>query len=289
MKRALVLGGGGVVGVAWETALIQGLREGGVDVGEADVVVGTSAGSMVGTRVAAGHDLDLAEPRDAERDSIEIPLPEGGFDMDQMNQVFALWSGAEEMTDALCAEIGALARSSRTASQDAWVASTGGSLGVHDWPETELRICAVDVDTGEFVVHTRRSGAPLHRAIASSCAIPSMFPPIEISERHYMDGGVRSGTSADVVLDAAIDVALVIAPICAATAVFGALAERSMNAEAEQLRAGGARVCCVIPGEHEVAAFGPSLMDPARVAASAEAGYARGLELARGEAALWAE
>jgi NTE family protein len=60
MKRALVLGGGGVVGVAWETALIQGLREGGVDVGEADVVVGTSAGSMVGTRVAASAEAGYA-------------------------------------------------------------------------------------------------------------------------------------------------------------------------------------------------------------------------------------
>ena len=63
MKRALVLGGGGVIGVAWETGLLKGLAQGGIDVRSADVVIGTSAGSMVGTRVAAGHDSGEPAPR----------------------------------------------------------------------------------------------------------------------------------------------------------------------------------------------------------------------------------
>ena len=56
-SKALVLGGGGVIGVAWETGILEGLAEGGVDVRQADLVIGTSAGSMVGTRIAAGHDI----------------------------------------------------------------------------------------------------------------------------------------------------------------------------------------------------------------------------------------
>jgi len=282
--RALILGGGGLVGVAWETGLVAGLAEAGVDLRDADVIVGTSAGSMVGTRLAAGQ--DLRKPP-VGRSVIDVPFAEGGPDVERMQAVFALWAGAETMTEALCAEIGALASAARTAPPETWIASTGGSLGVDDWPHERLRVTAVDVETGGFAVHDAASGVGLHAAIAASCAVPGLFPPVPIGGRRYMDGGVRSGTNADVALDPRADVALVVAPICTGTAVFGALAERCMDDEIARLRAAGTRVCRVIPGPAEIEAFGPNLMDPARTAAAHDAGHARGLELAGGEAAIW--
>jgi NTE family protein len=296
----LILGGGGVIGIAWETGVISGLLEGGIDVREADLVIGTSAGSMVGTRVAAGHDLSSDADAPA---PIAIPVHPDGMDMEALGRIFGVWSSATRMTEALCREIGAAAAAARTADEKAWIQATGGSLGVDDWPETPLRITGVDIETGHFEVHTRQSGAPLHEAVASSCAVPGMFPPIRIGGRRYMDGGVRSGTSADAALgvrpgvrsgtsaDAALDVrpeiALVIAPLVAATAPIGAVAERALNDEVAELRAAGTHVAVVTPQAVEVEAFGPNMMDPARAEDARAAGRARGLALAEGEAQVW--
>jgi NTE family protein len=274
------------VGVAWETGLVAGLAAGGVDLRQADLVVGTSAGSMVGTRIAAGQELGASsEARPAAR----LPALEGGPDMETLSKVFGLWSAADDMTRELRAEIGALALSARTVDEHIWVTQTGGNVGVEDWPETELRLAAVDAQSGSFALFSRERGVPLAHAIAASCAVPGMFPPITMEGRRYMDGGVRSGTSADAALDLAPDACLIIAPICKGTASFGALAERQMNEEAQQLRAAGGRVVCITPDSVERDAFGPNLMDAARAAASADAGYARGLELARGDAGIWNE
>jgi NTE family protein len=286
LRRALVLGGGGVIGVAWETGIIIGLLEEGIDVRDADLVIGTSAGSMVGTRIAAGHDLGEAAGDEA-GEGIEIPLPDDGVDMNALGQIFGIWANATQMNDAVCKEIGTLAAGASTAPEAAWIAATGASLGVDDWPEKPLRLTAVDVETGQFEVHTKETGAPLHAAIASSCAVPGMFPPIEIGGRSYMDGGVRSGTSADAALDFAPDVVLVIAPICTATAPIGAVAERAMNDEVAELRAAGAQVAAIIPLEAEISAFGPNLMDPEHAETALQAGIERGRALAQAEAGIW--
>lgn len=285
MRRALVLGGGGVVGIAWESGLLAGLAEGGVDVREADLVVGTSAGSFVGTRIAAG--VDPQSLTRSEQRAVRAPQPEGGLDIPTLTKVFELWSQAAEMTPTELARIGALALQARTVSEDLWIERTGGSVGVEDWPETALRIASVDVESGELAVHDRASGAPLARAIAASCAIPGMFPPVAIAGRRYMDGGVRSGTNADVALDLEPERVLVAAPMCEGTVVFGSLAERCMRDEAARLQAAGAHVHIVTPNDAEIEAFGPNLMDPARVEPAAAAGRERGRILAAGEAAVW--
>jgi NTE family protein len=282
--RALVLGGGGVIGVAWETGLVAGLADGGIDLRDADVIVGTSAGSLIGTRLAAGQ--DLREPPVGAA-TIEPPIPEGGPDLASLGKIFALWTAADPMNEALCAEIGALAVAARTADVAALIEATGGAVGIDVWPDRDLRITAVDIETGGFMVHTAKTGARLPEAIASSCSVPGMFPPVPIAGRRYMDGGVRSGTNADVLLDSNPARALIVAPICAASAPIGVVAERSLDAEVAALRAAGTQVVTVLPGAREIAAFGNNLMDPTRVEASRDAGYAQGLKVAREEAAIW--
>lgn len=276
MKQALVLGGGGVVGVAWETGIVAGLLDGGVDLRRADAIVGTSAGSIIGTRLAAG--LDLREPD--EGTVVPIPAVDGGPDMAVLDQVFGRWTAVEAVDEAFLKEIGALAGQARTPTEDDWIARAGRRAGVADWPHDRLRLIAVDIDSGALGIHDRASGAPLHRAIAASSAIPGMFPPIAINGRRFMDGGVRSGTSADLLVPEAPERVIVIAPICAGTAGFGALAERCLDREVEQLRAVGSAVTRIIPLADEKTAFGPDLMDSAYEQPAQEAGYARGLLLA---------
>src|SRR5215469_4898613 len=58
MTYALVLGAGGVTGIAWETGLLKGLRDAGLDLTGADLVVGTSAGSVVAAQITTGVPLD---------------------------------------------------------------------------------------------------------------------------------------------------------------------------------------------------------------------------------------
>jgi NTE family protein len=285
VKRVLVLGGGGVIGVAWEVGLLTGLAEGGVDVREADAVVGTSAGSMVGSWVAAG--LDFSGPAREPSVVRSVPIPESGPDLAKLGEVFQIWSTAESMSEATLREIGTLATAATTVSQQEWIASTGGGIGVEDWPEKPLHICAVDVATGEFRVHTRDTGAPLHAAVASSCAIPGMFPPIEIDGAHYMDGGVRSGTSADVALEFEPESVVIVAPIIEKTTVIGALAERCLADEVAALERAGAEVSVILPEDAEVEAFGGNLMDPTHADAAGEAGHARGLELGKGGRIAW--
>ncbi len=283
--RAVVLGGGGVVGVAWESGLVAGLLEGGVDLRDAEGFVGTSAGSIVGARLASGQDLREPAP------PVRPAMPAEGPDLVTLGEVFAKWSAAETMTAALMREIGRLALEARTAPETVWVQSIARSTGLDDWPARPYRCVGVDCERGEMRVFDAASGAPFARAAAASCAVPGMFPPVTIDGRRYMDGGVRSGTSADVLLEDAPRLVLALAPICEGTASFGALAERQLDAELAALAAleqAGAVSVKVVPEAREKVAFGDNLMDPQAAEAAREAGCARGRELAGAIAERWA-
>jgi NTE family protein len=291
MRRGLVLGGGGPVGIAWESGLVKGLAEGGVDVRRADLVVGTSAGSVVGTRVAAGHDLLKLEDRPEDgrlSGSLESSL-DGALapDLDTLGQVFTAWLSSSEMTPAHCAKIGALALHARTIDEDAFVALIAATHGERSWPE-RLLVAAVDVESGALVAHDGKGPATIERAVAASCAVPGFFPPVTIGERRYMDGGVRSGTSADLLLGLELEQAIVIAPLCKAQGRLGVLAERLMFEEIARLRSAGTQVCVVLPDSDDLTAFGGNLMNAGAAPAAFAAGNKRGLALASGEAASWA-
>lgn len=291
MRRGLVLGGGGPVGIAWELGLARGLAEGGVDLRRADLIVGTSAGSVVGTRVAAGHDPHAFEGRPPGAGggaSGAEPVGAGAPDLETLAQVFQTWLASSEMTPERGAQIGTLARKARTMPEDAFVALIASSHGEREWP-ARLVVTAVDVESGAFATHDASSDAPLPRAVAASCAVPGFFPTVEIGGRRYMDGGVRSGTSADLLLSIQPQQALVIAPLCKAQGRLGDLAERLMWAEVARLRAAGTEVCVVVPGAEDLAAFGGNLMNVAAGPAVFEAGQKRGLALASGEAAAWGD
>lgn len=285
MTRALVLGGGGVVGIAWETGVLKGLRDGGVDPATADLIVGTSAGSIVGTQVRGGRSLDelyaeQSAPSDGQVEQVAGP------DLEKLMSIFARWSQALEMTEEICAEIGAQAIEAKTAPEEEWLQAIGSRLpDPVAWPDSALVVTAVDAESGAFRTWDRTSGVALRAAVASSCTVPGMFPPVTIEGRRYIDGGVRSGTNAD--LARGHNTVVLVAPIGGSEAGIGAIARRQLDAEVEGLRAAGSTVDVILPDAQAQEAFGPNLMDPSRRGTAAEAGLRQGAEAAARLVSLW--
>ncbi|MGV9567906.1 patatin-like phospholipase family protein [Streptomyces sp. NPDC003480] len=188
--RALVLGPGGLAGTAWMAGLIHGLRREGVDLGEADLIVGTSAGAIVAA--ALGAEDGLASPVTGDR-----PRP-AGPDTGQTAEVFAVLGTPGLALDEARRHVGRMAMDTADPrAQQALLAVRRELIGTDAWPERRLLITAVDVASGEPVVWDRDSGLPLVDAVAASCAFPGTAPPIAVGDRHYMDGALREGTNAD--------------------------------------------------------------------------------------------
>ena len=191
---ALVLGGGGITGIAWELGILHGLAEAGIDLTGADTVVGTSAGSVVGAQLGSG--LSLA---DLYASQLEPPDAELGGRLSRIAALKLLppyvlpGSGRDKL-----ARVGRVARAAHAPGSVDREGVIRSRLPVHDWPARDLRITAVDTESGEFTVFTRDSGVDLVSAVAASCAVPTVWPPVEIAGRTYMDGGMRSTANVDV-------------------------------------------------------------------------------------------
>jgi NTE family protein len=274
-RRALVFGGGGITGIAWEWGILAGLAERGVKLTDADLVVGTSAGSVVGAQVAAGLDF-------GERYQAQLAPPDGEvaatFGPGMMAR-FALAMVGSRAPQRIRARIGKLAVRARTVPEAARLAVIESRLPVREWPDRALLITAVDVESGEFRVFDKDSGVPLVRAVAASCAVPGVWPPVTIDGRRYMDGGVRSGANAD--LAAGYDRIVVIAPIARAMGPMP-----GVDTQVEALRA-RSEVCLVTPSPTALAAFGRNLLDPAKRAAAAQAGMAQSAAVVDAVRSTW--
>lgn len=282
-KSALVLGGGGVLGISWATGMLAGLAEGGVDVTGADLIVGTSAGSVVGAQVARGKTLDelMAEQTGDKGGPVPAVLE---FDPVNLMVIFQKWASFQQMTAEACAAIGAMAVASKTSTLESWL-STFEEVADSEWPERALTVTAVDADTGEFRTWDRASGAPFQAAVASSCTVPGLFPVVPINGKRYMDGGVRSTTNAD--LASGYERILVIAPIGSRNDGIDPLGRRISEAEMAALRSAGSQADLAFPDAASLEAMGINRMDAKRQKVTAEAGARQGEALAREVSPVW--
>jgi len=296
MSRALVLGGGGPVGIAWECGLIAGFARAGVDLGRADFTLGTSAGSFVGARLALGAEAaSLADPILAEGErAASAPRARGAerrpADLTFLMQKMAEAQGSLRNPAEVRAEIGQWALAADTMGEDDFIASFGrsfASLPADCWPERGYACTAVDAESGAFQLWTKESGVGVTRAVASSCSVPGVYPPVSIEGRRYIDGGMRSGTNAD--LATGHDLVVLVAVRTAAAAAGGA-AERiaaRLDEEIRTLKEGGSEVVVIGPDEASQQAFGANLMDFRRRPGAAKAGMAQGAAEAERLRALW--
>jgi NTE family protein len=171
--RALVLGGGGAVGVGWQTGLLAGLREAAVDLAGAESIVGTSAGAFVGALLSSGREVtDVLASLAALGQSIDPDSLAAGDEafLRAMRQA----SLDTDPREALGA-IGRAAQEASTAAEDVYL-SLFGTLDGTAWP-AGFRCTAIDTDTGELVVWDEGSGVSLLHAVASSCADRSCSQP----------------------------------------------------------------------------------------------------------------
>jgi len=286
-RNALVLGGGGALGISWEVGLLSGLFEEGIDVAGADLIAGTSAGSVVGTQIALGKTLPELLAEQMEPDDGSIGALIAGSEPAATLQLFTRWAGIKEVTQVIRADLGAAALAAKTISEAHWVAYFEEHIGEADWPDRSLLLTAVDCESGEFQTWDRGSGVDLGRAVASSCAVPGLFPAVTIKGRRYTDGGVRSGTSAD--LASGYDSVLIVAPIGAKSDGIDPLLGRQAKAEAEALRAAGTSVELVFPDAGALEAIGINRMDATRKSVASRAGVTQGKALTSRLAATWAK
>jgi NTE family protein len=284
MSRALVLGGGGPVGIGWEAGLVTGLADNGVDLTPADLVLGTSAGSVVGAHLRLGTDLAAwAKERTeaAERGELNVPsmadIPAGQIEglINAVTQAFKT-DGPEPGR----AVIGRFAVEAETIMTPERQMSYFAELKGRDWPD-RFRCTAVDTESGKFVVWDGDSGIDLGVAVAASCAVPGIFPAVSVLGKRYMDGGMRSSINAD--MAKGHDTALVIVvvdhelPPGLNDPRVQLMASRQ-QAELDELIKNGTAVDVIGPDQElrELTVWGLDLMDTGRAAAAFEAGRRRG-------------
>ena len=279
--RALVLGGGGVAGVAWELGILMGLHDNGVEVREADIIIGTSAGSVVGAQIASGTDLDrlFAAQFTPVAQSKERSV---AFDTTQMMEIFAQAIAASGMNPkAIRARIGAYALSAPTISEAERRTTIEARLPDHTWSSRHLVIVAVDTATGEERIIDRASGVSLVDAVAASCAVPGIWPPVTIAGKRYMDGGMRSATNAD--LATGYERVLILNPLGENANFFGV----GPASEVTVLKQQQSQVLVIAPDASSTTAIGANPLDPATREPSARAGRAQGRELAASVVGFW--
>lgn len=280
-KRALVTGGGGPAGISWETGIIVGLAEAGVNVRDADLFLGTSGGSCVAAQMTSDLTLDELFQRqvDPALQAIELPAQP---DFERMEVDFArILKEARDSNDVL-QRVGALALATPTVTESERRAVILSRLTVRSWPQRPLAVVAVDTHSGERRVFDRTSGVDLIDAVAASCAVPCIWPPVTIGDHRYMDGGVYSNENAD--LAAGFDRVLVFAPNVPGFSV------ETLATHVEQLQCNGASVEVVNADEVTKAALasvGGNILDPAARALAAQAGREQGRRVAARVATFW--
>ncbi|MFZ1670434.1 MAG: patatin-like phospholipase family protein [Candidatus Nanopelagicales bacterium] len=292
-KRGLVLGAGGVLGAAWAVGALCALEEvHGFDPRDAEVIIGTSAGSVLAALLGGG--VSARQLRDHQ---LGIPVSDGplaGFSWDYEKATtqrpgVPRWFGPGS---------GKLLRSSArrlrqmppTAVLSGFLPQGSGSLDrighlveaitpMGEWsPHENVWICAMNYQTGTRTAFGR-AGAPtaeLAQAVMASCAIPAWFKPVTIGDEQYVDGGACSATSVDLLATAGLDEVYVIAPMVSFAMDrpehMIAKLERRWRVqvtkrclrEVEKVRANGSDVVVLGPGPEDLEAIGANLMDVSR-------------------------
>ncbi|GCE15421.1 patatin-like phospholipase family protein [Tengunoibacter tsumagoiensis] len=280
--RALVLGGGGVAGIAWETGLLVGLAEAEVDLRNADLFLGTSAGSTVAAQITSGLTLDELFQRqvDPALQAQELaPQP----DFQKMIADFTRVLKEGGTSSEILQRIGALALAAPTVTETKRRDVIVSRLPVHSWPQSRLEIVAVDAFSGERTIFTRESGVDLVDAVTASCAVPYVWPPATINHHRYIDGGCYSMANLD--LAAGFDKILVLQPDAPPFPL-----PESLEEQRARLQRQGAQIEVIEPDDAMKAALasaGGNALDPSLRGIAANLGREQGRRLAARVADLW--
>lgn len=297
MKVGLVLGAGGIQGGAWLTGGLDALAsETGWDPATAEIVVGTSAGSMIGALCASGippwfmvahssgesfEGLVGADGRPAASAdraagatfSLERALPPIG----PGSWPLALRTVVNPRRYTPVAVIGGWLPRGVFSTES--LKDTIRRVVPHGWsPHRGLRIVACDYATGRRVVFGRADApqADLADAVAASCAIPGFYHPVEIGGRRYVDGGMYSASNLDILRDEDLDLVICLNPTSTlhplraldprewSRILFTRASGRRLGNEAKKMRARGVPTVLVQPTDEDLQTMGRNLMRRSR-------------------------
>ena len=320
MKRGLVLGGGGLVGLAYHAGVLKALDDFGIDPSIAEITVGTSAGAVIGAYLGAGwtagdfYDYAHGRHKFAAHDEHEQRR--------EVRELFdPMWTNRSERIRRSMGSLFTLASArgfwkagvpppSLRRAFPSGMYSTKASQSrfardlPEEWPRDGLYISAVDVYTGARVAFGSEGAPPatLREAVLASTAIPGLFPPVRIGNRHYVDGGIASASSLDLAADAGCETILCVAPLGYArdetplldAAMLGPvllrrLFARSLRREVVAARTRGVHVMVIRPWLADLKAHGTNSMrhfDRAAMCELAREGTMKTLEANNGHPAL---
>ena len=292
---ALVLGGGGAAGNAWEIGVIAGLAEAGLDMTEtADLVVGTSAGATAAAQVRSG-----VPPAELLASVLSAPVQPVGQNrerppslpmatvFERMRAIGAAATSAADLQRAMGA-FGLESDSILGPGAGQRRAMVAARLPRPEWPDRPMIVVAVDAHTGELAAFDRDSGVDLVDAVTASTALPGLVPTHSINGTRYIDGGVRSTDNAD--LASGYANVVVLSPLGGRSGTppegrpagqFEGLRRppewgADLASQVEALRKQGSHVEVITPDADSRAAMGTNQMDPATRIPAARAGFAQG-------------
>jgi NTE family protein len=285
-RRAVVLGGGGIFFIAWQVAYLRELQRRDVDLGQATVVVGTSAGSVVASLLAADR-VGLAEKELAIMARLPAVIaamaPSGNLTPSQDRAVTLFRQATDSQPDTIRG-IGYAALAADAVPAAKLHRSVASMLAQRSWPAQSLMITTVDTYTGERLVVRANSGVPVSRAAAASSSVPGLFSPQPILDRRCMDGGVSgSGTHADLAVGAERVVILSLGAENPAREAMMTIRPNSLPTEAAAVRKAGGEVFVRGPLETNI----DTLMSPTSVPAAVAMGQSQAAGDADALRAFW--
>lgn len=304
-RRALVLGAGGVLGAAWMTgALVAAQEVLQCAPGDVDVMLGTSAGSVLAAALRCGVSteelvayqrgepigvlaglgevhagpwprpprLRLGSPR------LALAALTAPHRVHPAVQASAWLPIGREKHESLHGMIHVLQSRIPSKAAGAHLTATAAAAAAPGWVDKQTWVVAVDYDSGRRVVFGRPGAPPaaLAEAVAASCSVPGWYEPVVIGGRRYVDGGVRSVTSLGLLAGQDVDEVCVLAPMASLVADrrfaphmhlerrVRSLLTYLLMREVTELRAAGVKVTVLTPGPQDLAVMGVNLMDPRR-------------------------
>src|ERR1700677_4049339 len=279
--RALVLGGGGVAGIAWTTGLLFGLSEHGVDLRTAEMIVATSAGSAVAAQLSSGLSLKDLFDRQVEPAQQTRELAPRARLFKLLERALLKANHSRDRSEHT-RHIGRWALEAPTVTEAERRAVIAARLPSHAWPNSMLLIVAVDTETGEIKLFDRLSGTDLVDAVSASCAVPGIWPPVTIDGRRYMDGGARSSDNADLALGYARTI--ILSPMGTARPE---ITGDSLEQQVEILKSVGGKAYVVEPDKMSTGAIGLNPLAPETRLPAAKAGRSQGHAIAEDIARFW--
>lgn len=269
-NRALVIGGGGVTGIAWATGILLGLERAGVKLRNADRLIGTSAGSVVAAQLTGELSLEELYDNQLQAKVKEIPGSLSVLAMIRMAIPLLSNKNTQKGLQKIGSSASRLDRSQATTRREVIKQRLAGT----DWNyERDLRITAIDIDLGRRRVFQAGGPATLLQAVEASCAVPGVWPVVEIDDHRYMDGGVLSLANIDLAEGA--NSVIVVAPMARGVKKetspkqeLEALLEQADNKSSSQKTLGKV----ISPDKESRKAFGKNPLDPAARPRAATAG-----------------